>query len=187
MNSFEFVGGYENCGLALPERKTAQAAGYDFMVAEDTIIHPYKTLITDLDIGLGPNDNNEPYTLDEIAQATKVFQSKPTLVPTGIKCKLDPDKYLQLTIRSSSPLKYWLVLANGVGIIDADYYNNPGNEGHIYFQVINLGPKPVLLQKGEIVGQGLILPYYTVEEERLIEGTRKGGFGSTGGNLAYAI
>jgi dUTP pyrophosphatase len=36
-------------------------------------------------------------------------------------------------VRSSSPLKYWIMLANGVGIIDADYYNNPDNEGEIFF------------------------------------------------------
>ena len=46
--------------------------------------------------------------------------------------------YLQLQVRSSLPLKHWLILANGVGIIDRDYYNNPDNEGHIYFQLINL-------------------------------------------------
>ena len=31
-------------------------------------------------------------------------------------------------------------MANGVGIIDADYYNNPDNEGEIFFQLINLSP-----------------------------------------------
>lgn len=183
---FEFVSGYEDCGLALPERKTANSAGYDFMVAEDTIIYPYQVLINDLDIGLGPNDTNEPYTLDAIAQATKVFQSKPTLVPTGVKCKLPQGYYLELTNRSSSPLKYWLVLANGVGVIDGDYYNNEGNEGHIYFQIINFGPRPVLLKKGDIVGQGIIKKYETITDEKAVEGTRKGGFGSTGGILAYA-
>jgi dUTP pyrophosphatase len=55
-------------------------------------------------------------------------------------------------VRSSTPLKYWLIMANGVGIIDADYYNNPSNEGEIFLQFINLGPYPVLIQKGECVG-----------------------------------
>jgi dUTP pyrophosphatase len=68
-----------------------------------------------------------------MAALTKAAKAKPTLIPTGIKCHLDADQFLQLSIRSSSPLKYWITLANGVGIIDADYYNNPDNEGHIYF------------------------------------------------------
>jgi dUTP pyrophosphatase len=46
---------------------------------------------------------------------------------------LASNKYLELSVRSSCPLKNWLILANGVGIIDADYYNNPQNEGEIFF------------------------------------------------------
>ena len=74
-----------------------------------------------------------PYTLEEMAKKTKEYVAKPSLVSTGIKCFLEKDKYLELTIRSSSPLKYWLIMANGVGIIDSDYYNNPDNEGEIFF------------------------------------------------------
>jgi dUTP pyrophosphatase len=40
---------------------------------------------------------------------------------------------LQLALRSSTPKKKGLMLANGIGIIDADYYNNSDNEGHIMF------------------------------------------------------
>jgi len=37
-------------------------------------------------------------------------------------------------------------------IIDSDYYNNPDNEGHIYFQIINLFPQDIILQKGDKIG-----------------------------------
>jgi dUTP pyrophosphatase len=83
-------------------------------------------------------------------------------------------------VRSSSPLKYWIILANSVGIIDADYYNNPDNEGHIYFQVINLTPFPIQLHKGDIIGQGIIHKYEVTEDD-VASGERKGGFGSTNG------
>lgn len=63
-------------------------------------------------------------------------------------------------------------------IIDADYYNNPDNEGHIFFQLINLSPYDILLHKGDKIGQGIILPYYTVENDAAA-GERVGGFGST--------
>lgn len=63
-------------------------------------------------------------------------------------------------------------------IIDADYYNNPDNEGHIYFQIINLSPFPIKLCKGDVIGQGIIKPYYTTEDDRA-SGNRLGGFGST--------
>ena len=102
-----------------------------------------------------------------------------TLVPTGIKCKMPEDYYLQLSVRSSLPLKHWLILGNGVGIIDSDYYNNPDNEGHIYFQLINLLPVPVKIQKGECFGQGILLPYATCANESNDFKAREGGFGST--------
>ena len=88
--------------------------------------------------------------------------------------------YLQLQVRSSLPLKHWLVLANGVGIIDRDYYNNPDNEGHIYFQLINLSPRDILLKKGDKIGQGIFLYYGTVSEDSPVKTERTGGFGSTG-------
>ena len=177
---------------ALPIRKTAQSAGYDFVVAEDIIIPPYKKLykILDAEILSDPLnifydmmtgkqiENKEFYTLNEVADITKKLKAKPTLVSTGVKCALDPDAYLELSVRSSTPLKYWLVLANSVGIIDADYYNNPDNEGEIFFQLINLSPMPIKLFKGDIIGQGIIKKYLTTDDDAAT-GERVGGFGST--------
>lgn len=70
------------------------------------------------------------------------------------------------------------MLANGVGIIDADYYNNPDNEGEIFFQIYNLSPFNIKIQKGEAIGQGIILPYGITEDDSAL-GERTGGFGST--------
>lgn len=100
------------------------------------------------------------------------------MVSTGVKCQLDPGTYLELSVRSSTPLKYWLILANGVGIIDKDYYNNPSNEGEIYLQIMNLSPFNVLIKKGEAIGQGIIKPYLITEDDNA-SGERIGGFGST--------
>jgi dUTP pyrophosphatase len=88
------------------------------------------------------------------------------------------DMYLELSVRSSCPLKHWLILANGVGIIDADYYNNPDNEGHIFFQIINLAPFPITLKKGDAIGQGIFKKYYLTDDDT-VQGKRTGGFGST--------
>lgn len=188
MINFEFVNGYEDCGLALPVRKTAQSAGYDFQVAEDTLVPPYGTLHDDIYVDAIANDyiirdsqgwdHKVPLTLDEVAALTKAASARPTLVPTGVKCQLNPQTYLELSVRSSCPLKHWIILANGVGIIDADYYNNPDNEGHIYFQVINLSPVPIILKKGDVIGQGIIKPYFKTDDDSA-SGDRLGGFGST--------
>ena len=101
-----------------------------------------------------------------------------SLIPTGIKCQLEPEYYLQLALRSSTPKKKGLMLANGIGIIDADYYNNPDNEGHIMFQVYNFTDSTVEIEEGERIGQGVILTYFTTDDDNA-SGTRSGGFGST--------
>ena len=95
-----------------------------------------------------------------------------------MKCQLDSNTYLELSVRSSCPLKYWLIMANSVGIIDSDYYNNPDNEGEIFFQIINLSPYDIQLKKGDIIGQGIIKPYLITEDDNA-SGERMGGFGST--------
>ena len=63
-------------------------------------------------------------------------------------------------------------------IIDADYYNNPDNEGEIFFQLYNLSPFAIKIQKGEAIGQGIIKSYLITEDDSA-DGERLGGFGST--------
>ena len=175
---FEIVSKYADAGISLPIRKTEGAAGYDFEVAEDTVIPRQTRQHYDLWQAYGQAELKQPLTLQEVAALTKYTGAKPTLVPTGIKCQLDDGYYLELSVRSSCPLKHWLILANGVGIIDSDYYNNPDNEGHIYFQIINFAPFDIILRKGEAIGQGILKPYLTVEDDNA-KGERLGGFGST--------
>ena len=177
MNKFELVSRFADSGLPLPVRKTAHSAGYDFVVAEDMIIPSMEDNRLQLMMAVVMN-SVETMTLDDMAVLTKSTKAKPTLVPTGIKCQLDDGYYLELSVRSSCPLKYWLILANGVGIIDADYYNNPDNEGEIFFQLINLSPFPIKLQRGDIIGQGIIKKYETTADDAAT-GMRLGGFGST--------
>lgn len=177
---FEIISKYADAGLSLPVRKTKASAGYDFQVAEDIIIPSIYNLMRELDeeIRFGDELVMNPMTLDSISYFTKKTKAKPTLVPTGIKCEMPEDMYLELSVRSSCPLKHWLVLANGVGIIDADYYNNPDNEGHIFFQIINLSPFDILLKKGDAIGQGIFKKYYLTDDDSATA-ERQGGFGST--------
>lgn len=196
MARFEKVSRMKDIDINLPERKTANSAGYDFEVAEEISIPSYTQLskifsdaaaqVAMLDNANIINDENgvpvsvriPPMDLNLIANISDTALARPTLVPTGVKCYLDPGTYLELSIRSSSPLKYWLILANGVGIIDADYADNPDNEGEIFFQLINLSPVAITLKKGDIIGQGIIKSYLLTEDDTAV-GERVGGFGST--------
>ena len=188
---FEVISKYADAELQLPIRKTIGSAGYDFQVSEDTIIPSYFNLMRvlnqyedskqELSYNSSPSltlTSCPPKTLDAIAGLTKAIDCKPTLVPTGIKCEMPEGFYLELSVRSSCPLKHWLILANGVGIIDSDYYNNPDNEGHIYFQMINLSPFDILLKKGDTIGQGILKEYHITDDD-MAQGLRTGGFGST--------
>ena len=103
------------------------------------------------------------------------------LVPTGVKAYMQPGEWLGMHIRSSMAVKKRLMLVNNVGIIDADYYNNPDNEGHIMLALLNMGENPVTLPKGERVAQGIFYNYLTADgDEKVSKAVRGGGFGSTG-------
>ena len=182
MARFEKVSRFADVDIEMPVRKTMYSAGYDFIVAEDIVVPPMESLMDEIAdyIALEQHrDLDEPVNLDEMSAITKKLKAKPTLVSTGMKCKLDINQYLELSVRSSCPLKNWLILANSVGIIDSDYYNNPDNEGEIFFQMINLSPLPIYLKRGDRIGQGIIKTYDRTEDDHVTD-LRSGGMGSTG-------
>ena len=173
---FEKVSRFADTDFNLPVRKTKNSAGYDFEVAEDICIPTWTSQL--MALAKATPQPKEPYNLEEMAALTKQIKAKPTLVSTGVKCHLEEGYYLELSVRSSTPLKYWIILANSVGIIDADYCDNPDNEGEIFFQVINMSPFDIYLKKGDIIGQGIIKKYEVTDDDKAI-GERQGGFGST--------
>ena len=103
------------------------------------------------------------------------------LIPTGLKAYMQPDEYLAIHIRSSLAVKQRLVLANSQGIIDADYYDNPDNEGHILIALINGGSQDVVVSTGMRIAQGIFCKYLlTDQDESTGKEERTGGIGSTG-------
>jgi len=145
---FEIAKGFEDKGINLPVRKTKNAAGYDVEAAEDTIIPTFKP------------------------------GQKPTLVKTGLKAYCEPDEFYMLCNRSSNPGKRGLVMANSVGIIDSDYYENEDNDGHFMFSFYNFFDHDIEIKKGEAIGQVIFMKYLIVDNDDA-QGIRKGGFGST--------
>lgn len=107
---------------------------------------------------------------------------KLTRVMTGVKCELMPNQVLILANRSSNPSKKGLVLINGIGVIDADYYGNPDNDGEMGFEFYNIFDEDVVIKKGERLGQGIIMKFDKTEDDYVSNPykTRVGGFGSTG-------
>lgn len=102
---------------------------------------------------------------------------KPTLIATGLKAYCQPDECYFVFNRSSGASK-GLVLANGVGIIDADYYNNSENDGHFRVVVFNVTDHDLLVKKGDRIAQVVFQKFLTTDGDTAT-GERKGGFGST--------
>ena len=114
---------------------------------------------------------------DCVIPAFKLGQA-PTLVKTGLKAYMPEDEYLMLCNRSSNPKKKGLVMANSIGIIDSDYYENPDNDGHFMFAFFNIKAEDIEIKKGDVIGQAIFQKYLTVDNDKA-EGERVGGFGST--------
>lgn len=137
----------------LPIKATIHSAGVDFIASSDITIPAFR------------------------------FKGQATLVPTGVKAFMQKDEYLQIFARSSIPVNLGLIMSNGVGIVDADYYNNPKNEGHIMIEFNNLTNEHITIEKGTRIAQGIfnkVLP--VTHGVRLKNDTRNGGFGSTNEN-----
>lgn len=173
VRGFEVVRGKEGDGINLPKRQTKNSAGYDFEAAEDTIIPSIWKLIAKRLIA-----KVDPFTSDEAKSSYDENAIKPTLVRTGVKAYMQEDEALFLYNRSSNPIKRFLLLSNGVGVVDSDYYNNPDNDGEIMFQFINFGLRPVIIKKGERIGQGVFKKFLKADNDNAT-GERKGGHGST--------
>ncbi|MBY6276931.1 dUTP diphosphatase [Symbiobacterium thermophilum] len=115
----------------------------------------------------------------EAAEEVTIPPGQVALVPTGLKAYMGEDEVLLLAVRSSLAVKRRLALANGIGVIDADYADNPDNEGHILVALVNLGTEPATIARGERVAQGIFVRYLTVAGDQP-GGLRTGGIGSTG-------
>lgn len=116
------------------------------------------------------------------AEDTLVPQGNVVMIPTGIKAYMKPDEYLGIHIRSSLAVKSKLVLINSQGIIDADYYNNTSNEGHILIALLNLGSEEIRIEQGTRIAQGIFYKFLTADQDdqdKISTNVRTGGFGST--------
>lgn len=100
------------------------------------------------------------------------------LIWTNVKAQFEENVGLMLAVRSSMG-KNSITLANSVGIIECDYYNNESNDGNLGFRLYNYGDKDYVIKVGDKIGQGYFFNFLTVDNEVVTTEVRKGGFGST--------
>ena len=100
------------------------------------------------------------------------------IIPTGVRVIMNSDEYLSIFIRSSLGFKYNIRMCNQVGIIDADYYGNNDNGGHIFVCLENEGDSVLEIKKGDRFVQGIFMPFLITDDDVAID-SRLGGIGST--------
>lgn len=124
-------------------------------------------------------ESSAGYDLASIEDVT-IQPSEIKLIPTGLKVSMGKTEALFVFPRSSLAIKKGLMMSNSVGVIDADYYNNKDNEGHIMIPLINIKSEPVTILKGERVAQGVFMTYLKTHDDETENTHRLGGFGHTG-------
>lgn len=190
MIKFEVVEAYKDKEINLPKRGTKYSAGYDIESAVDIVIpslfQAMKTNIRESipvsadifkSVGYFESYNKQQYGMDTIKKIVKEYNLR-TMVPTGLKVKMDDNVVLELHPRSSTGSNCLLQLANQTGIVDADYYNSEDTEGHIFIPLINLSPYDIQIRKGDKIAQGIFHEYLITDDDEAF-GERTGGFGST--------
>lgn len=104
------------------------------------------------------------------------------LVPTGLVLEIPPGFEAQVRPRSGLALRHGVTVLNTPGTIDSDY------RGEVGVILINLGPEPFEIGRGDRIAQMVIAPAIQarlVAVEDLSEtGRGAGGFGSTGRETA---
>ena len=99
------------------------------------------------------------------------------MIWTDVKANMYYDNALLIIPRSSMG-KQPIMIANTVGLIDSDYYENESNDGNIGFRLLNLGSTPYEIKVGDRIGQGVFIKYGITKDDGA-SGVRQGGYGST--------
>ncbi len=101
-----------------------------------------------------------------------------SLVPTGFAMALPDGFEAQIRPRSGLAVKHGISIINAPGTIDADY------RGEVKIALINLGPEPVTIKRGDRIAQMVVQQVCRVRinvVEQLNDTDRSvGGFGHTG-------
>lgn len=102
-------------------------------------------------------------------------------ITTFVKIKMEDDNVVLFFSRSNHGFKNDARLSNCVGVIDADYYNNPKNEGECFVKIRNPSTtKELVIDVGEGMAQAMFTyRLLTDDDADTVGGDREGGIGST--------
>ena len=100
------------------------------------------------------------------------------IIPTNFAVAIPPGYEIQVRPRSGLAIKHGVTVVNSPGTIDADY------RGEVKIGLINLGPEPYTIQRGDRVAQLVVAAVQRADIQVVAEldktGRQAGGFGHTG-------
>ncbi len=113
-----------------------------------------------------------------VAEPIELAPGEVIMIPTNLAVAIPPGFEIQVRPRSGLAIKHGVTIINSPGTIDADY------RGEVKIGLINLGPKPYTIQRGDRVAQLVVAPVQRAELQVVTELERTvrqtGGFGHTG-------
>jgi dUTP pyrophosphatase len=115
-----------------------------------------------------------------IDTAITIEAGSQALIKTGLALNMmDPGLVAIVASRSGLALKHQIHVAQGIGVIDADYH------GEIAVILANSGQSPFVVEPGERIAQLMFMPVvqvalHLVPEFSTVTERGTGGFGSTG-------
>jgi len=110
--------------------------------------------------------------------STEILPGEFKYVPLNVAIETPPGYFLILAARSSTHKK-GLWMANGIGIGDPDFSGDNDEYHAVYY---NFSQKPVSIEKGERIAQGLIVKREAVQWQEVdnMKNKTRGGWGTTG-------
>lgn len=114
-----------------------------------------------------------------VRRGQTIAPGETALLPANLILKCPQDLALLILPRSSLARKKNLLIPNSPGLIDADFC---GEKDEIHIQVLNFSSRPVKVERGERIAQGLFVKTEKInfKEIKSPEAVSRGGFGSTG-------
>ena len=111
-------------------------------------------------------------------ESAEIAPQEIALIPANVIVETPPGYMLMICMRSSTPRKIGLMMAQGLGIIDNDYC---GEEDELKIQVYNFTDEPVMIERGSRIAQAIFVRVGTAEWNEVDQMTTpsRGGFGST--------
>ncbi len=111
-------------------------------------------------------------------ESAEIAPQSIVLIPANVIVETPPGYMLMICLRSSTPRKFGLMMAQGLGIVDTDYC---GEEDELKIQVFNFTDEPVTIERGSRIAQGVFVKVDTAEwyEVEQMGAPSRGGFGST--------